>query len=279
MTRADVERERRQLLDAVLGAPDDDGPRLVYSDWLQQHDDPRGEFIAIQCELPRASGERLRALRLRELELLRKHRLVWIGRLFGGQWRACRFERGFVVHAVLRVREITTLGERILAEEPLRSVHLMDADVADVGRCAPLRQFRALGAFDLSVGDRGLRELAAAKTLCGLERLELVRCGISTLGVSAFASATLPCLSSLSLAGNHLGDEGAATLARSPILATVRDLHLGRNLIGVKGARALASSPHLENVERLRVWMNPIGRLGLAALTERFGARVEADAA
>jgi len=38
---------------AVLEHPDDDTPRLVYADWLEEHGDPRGEFIRVQCELAR----------------------------------------------------------------------------------------------------------------------------------------------------------------------------------------------------------------------------------
>ncbi len=38
-----------ELLAAVYGSPDDDEPRLVYADLLQQRDDPRGEFIVLQC--------------------------------------------------------------------------------------------------------------------------------------------------------------------------------------------------------------------------------------
>ncbi|MEO7731174.1 MAG: TIGR02996 domain-containing protein, partial [Kofleriaceae bacterium] len=36
---------------AVLESPDDDGPRLVYADWLLEHGGLRGEYIALQCKL------------------------------------------------------------------------------------------------------------------------------------------------------------------------------------------------------------------------------------
>jgi uncharacterized protein (TIGR02996 family) len=42
------------FLKAILADTDgDDGPRLVYADWLDEHGDPRGEFIRVQCELAR----------------------------------------------------------------------------------------------------------------------------------------------------------------------------------------------------------------------------------
>jgi uncharacterized protein (TIGR02996 family) len=36
---------------AIIAEPDDDVPRLVYADWLDERGDPRGEFIRVQCAL------------------------------------------------------------------------------------------------------------------------------------------------------------------------------------------------------------------------------------
>jgi uncharacterized protein (TIGR02996 family) len=41
------------FLRAILDNPDDDTPRLVYADWLEEQGDPRGEFIRLQCLLAR----------------------------------------------------------------------------------------------------------------------------------------------------------------------------------------------------------------------------------
>jgi uncharacterized protein (TIGR02996 family) len=44
------------FLAAILAAPDDDAPRLVYADWLRDHgQEERAEFIQVQCELARTS--------------------------------------------------------------------------------------------------------------------------------------------------------------------------------------------------------------------------------
>ena len=46
------------LLAAVCANPEDDTPRLVYADWLEDHDLPeRAEFIRVQCELARLACE------------------------------------------------------------------------------------------------------------------------------------------------------------------------------------------------------------------------------
>jgi uncharacterized protein (TIGR02996 family) len=41
------------FLQAVLAEPDDDAPRLIFADWLEERGDPRGAFIRLQCALER----------------------------------------------------------------------------------------------------------------------------------------------------------------------------------------------------------------------------------
>jgi uncharacterized protein (TIGR02996 family) len=36
---------------AILASPADMALKLVYADWLQEHDDPRAEFVRLQVEL------------------------------------------------------------------------------------------------------------------------------------------------------------------------------------------------------------------------------------
>ena len=57
----------------ILEYPDDDTPRLVYADWLDDHGDPeRGELIRVQCALARLVRDSLEARplkrRVEELE-------------------------------------------------------------------------------------------------------------------------------------------------------------------------------------------------------------------
>lgn len=39
------------FLQVILETPDDMAPRLMYADWLEERNDPRGEFIRVQCGL------------------------------------------------------------------------------------------------------------------------------------------------------------------------------------------------------------------------------------
>jgi uncharacterized protein (TIGR02996 family) len=81
------------LLAAIRAAPEDDAPRLVYADWLDEHGQPeRAAFIRIQCELARTADP---ALRRREAELLAEHHDTFAGPRTRPGIRF-RFHRGFV---------------------------------------------------------------------------------------------------------------------------------------------------------------------------------------
>ena len=47
---SDPQPEADALLDAIFAEPDDDTPRLVYADWLDDRDDPRGPFLRAEVE-------------------------------------------------------------------------------------------------------------------------------------------------------------------------------------------------------------------------------------
>lgn len=85
------------FLQAILENPDDDTPRLIYADWLEERGDPRGEFIRIQCHLATMSADDERRSRLEqhERELLAHHQDRWLGELrpLLSGWM---FRRGFL---------------------------------------------------------------------------------------------------------------------------------------------------------------------------------------
>jgi uncharacterized protein (TIGR02996 family) len=72
------------LLSAIIANPDEDTPRLVYADWLDENGQPeRAEFIRVQIELESVelgSPEHL-ALRRRQAIILSKHRDQWLRQL------------------------------------------------------------------------------------------------------------------------------------------------------------------------------------------------------
>lgn len=80
-------RDEEGLLADICARPQDDGPRLVYADWLQERGDPRGEFIVLQCS--RSPDPK------REAGLLAKHRDAWTQPLTPVLLKGAGFARGF----------------------------------------------------------------------------------------------------------------------------------------------------------------------------------------
>jgi uncharacterized protein (TIGR02996 family) len=73
-------REEEAFLQAVIENPEDDAPRLIFADWLEEHGQPeRAEFIRVQCELARLPEQehRRKELLAREQGLLKEHEKEW----------------------------------------------------------------------------------------------------------------------------------------------------------------------------------------------------------
>ena len=109
------------FLAAILEAPDDDAPRLVYADWLDEHGQPeRAEFIRVQCELARRDDP---ALRRREAELLAAHHDAFAGPLLAPGFRF-RFSRGFIDGFGHTGVFLTAPGQAAAAEQRYSTVPL-----------------------------------------------------------------------------------------------------------------------------------------------------------
>jgi uncharacterized protein (TIGR02996 family) len=70
-----------ELFRAILAAPEADGPRLAYADWLGQAGNPFSDFIRIQCRLARAdpNDPDCPSLRDTEQQLFTRHAAGWLG--------------------------------------------------------------------------------------------------------------------------------------------------------------------------------------------------------
>src|SRR5437016_242826 len=56
------------FLQAIIAAPADDAPRLIYADWLEENGDPtRAEFIRLRIQLREQRGRKKALARLAEL--------------------------------------------------------------------------------------------------------------------------------------------------------------------------------------------------------------------
>src|SRR5207248_1839606 len=97
MTDGDVLRR------AVVADPDDDTPRLVYADWLDENGEPaRAAFIRAEVEAARAEpfGPAARAGAERAERLRVEHEGAWVRHL-AGRVLGWEFVRGFVGHVTV----------------------------------------------------------------------------------------------------------------------------------------------------------------------------------
>jgi uncharacterized protein (TIGR02996 family) len=89
--------DRAALLAAVVARPDDDTPRLVLADWLDDHGEAdRAEFVRLQCRLAMTESTTDDRGRLEtcELELLTRHAADWVAPrpVFPGRVESLPFE-------------------------------------------------------------------------------------------------------------------------------------------------------------------------------------------
>lgn len=214
--------DRDGLLAAVAADPDDDVPRLVLADYLDERGDPLGEFIRLQMALeplriPRAdpAGELERHKRLagippggdwrvkswevarqidREADLRRMHQAEWLGEAAplleeSAHWNP-EFRRGFVASAQVG---LTALG---------------DCGVAVRRSCPTLQRLIVLGTLG-----RG-EELASCPALAGLPALTLAGWLTAEDATAVARSRHLKGLRSLTVwIGNQGEEEAIPTLA------------------------------------------------------------------
>lgn len=254
------------FIQSIREDPDDDAPRLIFADWLEEHGQAdRAEFIRVQCRLARASEAESEqsVLLARAKDLLRTHWDEWVGllRAIVGPWRdryeeewmgeeyhpdgLRHFQRGFVDSLSLDADNFLRHANALQRLTPLYSLVLWKA-----GRCACA--------------------LANAPQLKGLSVLSFADyydAPLTAPDASALAASPyLDGLSILYLAGNSLGDEGVEALARSPWFVSVTYLDLADNGLSDRAARSLAESPYLHNLRTLHLERNYLTADGVAAL-------------
>jgi uncharacterized protein (TIGR02996 family) len=271
---AEAMTEDEAFLQDILDRPDDDTPRLVYADWLEEHgQSERVEFIRVQCELAKLEewDERWDELKQREQRALRGSRKEWLGGA-EGLVRKWEFRRGFLDSAHVRPNDLAAFGEELFRRTPLRHVRLSgtfgDPALRALAASPHLAKVRSLEFYYFRLGAPRLAVLVASPHLGGLRALQLDGCRIGPDGARLLAgSPNLAGLTELRLRHGEIGPAGAAALAASPHLARLEALDLTGNGIADEGLTALAGSPHLANLTDLRVQSNHIGPQGVEALT------------
>jgi uncharacterized protein (TIGR02996 family) len=254
--------------------PDDDAPRLILADWLEERDDPRGTFLRLQVRafrLPPRDPQRA-ALTAQAKALRQEHQAAWLGPL-AQRSRKVAHERGLLS---LEVPGQTLTGkawDQLAQTEPwawVAALYVRERTApARLANCRLLAEVFLLQLVKGCCDESGLKVLLASPHLVRIRSLDLAGNGLGPGAAALLTGATsIPRLNRLYLVGNDLGDTGTRVLAASPLMARLNLLDLVSNDVGDEGARALAESPHSANLERLDLFNNLIGPDGIRALAE-----------
>jgi uncharacterized protein (TIGR02996 family) len=211
-----------ELVAAVRADPDDDGPRLVYADWLSDRGDPRGELIGLHCKMARlpSRGAAHKAYQVEAQRLLVEQEAE-LARELEGIVTHWRWRRGFVAELTLLASSLVEHGEKIFKLAPLVTELRLTGEI-DGARLAGtpfLRGIRVLDVSQMPLGPEGIAALAAAGLT--IESLTANHCGATDEGALALATGDLPLLA-LSLEHNRIGSAGVRALLQMPRLITLR---------------------------------------------------------
>jgi uncharacterized protein (TIGR02996 family) len=249
----------------IIESPDDDSPRLIYADWLEDngHSD-RAAFIRLGCSMETMDEDdpQREELGKRHAGFIEEHGKEWAGplaNLADRYWFRRGFIEGIEIHAATLLRH----AEAIFCSVPVRDVRLHNAEgmTAGLAACPHLAGVTSLDLRGSTIRDAGLRELLSSPyrrrpfTYLGrLRKLGLGRIGLTPGGLRDLlaCSPLLPELTELDLGGNQLGSVAVDSLAASPLSGRLQVLDLSW-CMGPNGIRALAGSTSFGDLRNLSI--------------------------
>jgi uncharacterized protein (TIGR02996 family) len=283
--------EREALLKAVCDAPDDDLPRLVFADWLDEHGEPdRAEFIRVQTGVAAEPDSPVAdRLRQRERELLTANAERWtepfarfdlvslgVQGIYGMQ-----YHRGFVYGLALDENEdaFADRASELFQLAPIRRLFFVCKYQHErSARCPELLRLLELRTDRAGFEPDELRFLVASPFLRYLTRLELIgdddNGHLDAEGLRLLANAPgLPGLRHLDLSHNWCNwlyerEPWIPSLLAGSLVSQLETLRLCGTFFDGAGAAALAGCPALRSLTHLDLSGNCIDDQGLRALVE-----------
>jgi uncharacterized protein (TIGR02996 family) len=260
--------DEQALLNAINAAPADDVPRLVYADWLDEHNRPeRAEFIRVQCELAQVriadpgGREQYDLLSHRYQELYAAHCRTWereaVVDLPAHRQLSVLFSRGMVGEVSCTTKYFLEHGEKVVSQFPLQCLRLMRLSEAHARALASFPPFQRVTGIRFLIHSTTPRDVLAVLTYCPLSHLRSI-----TLSDYIVNSAT-------SQYGPY--SQVVAALAQCEQLASLNHMDLSAAGIGDDGGLALAASSALRSLEYLDVMHNSLTPNVQTKLRKRYG--------
>lgn len=269
MTHADA------FLRDILAHPDDDAPRLIFADWLEEQGDAgsvaRAEFIRIQCSLAgdNPPDQQRAQLHRCQQQILEEWGKVWV-RPIRRLVQTWEFHRGFIDEVSMSPEVFLARADQLFRRAPIQHLDLWagygeasfsSRQPVNVAALADNEYLRRLRSLDLSANlleSRDVRALVVSQHLTNLLALDLSNNRIGDGGVRALASSSvLGRLWTLNLRNNDIGANGLRVLmqaleglAGSPEGLRLRRLELSPANLSAAVQRLIADSPLLQRLVR-----------------------------
>lgn len=190
----------RPFLDSIIEDPEDDTPRLVFADWLEeQGEEDRAQFIRVQCEheqLPSGNSKRPELRRI-AMELLVENESRWLA-----DWKdkmiRWDFHRGFLRDVVMLPQDFLAHSDRLFKEQPVIGFSFLESNGTPISADA-------------------VPELVSSSNFSFVRSLNATGCNSNDLWFGMYS-------------GRHPGEAWCRELARATHIQRLEELNLSSGL-------------------------------------------------
>jgi uncharacterized protein (TIGR02996 family) len=273
--------EEEGFFQAILDNPKDDAVRLVYADWLEEHDQSeRAEFIRIQCEQESLSllDPRHEQLAAREKELHPGYEAALLG-LMQGSFPESK-EIGEIDRGIPIVYMSNYTGESEFEEEAGNlgpTAPLCQIQLTWFGSVEPIADFpwlkRAVrliletNYLSASYFEDSIEVVLAVMDRMHLMELELPLVEWRPTEINdLFQWPGMARMRALDFGSKSLSDTDVVHLARSEFLNNLRELNLSNLNLTDEAVRSLEQNKSLNSLRRLDLTDNAISEAAVVSL-------------
>ncbi len=277
------------LLAAIRANPDEDTPRLVYADWLDEQDGQsntaRAEYIRLEIQFARDFPERRWSkakdeARKRARQLFAKHRNEWFPELYGRKniLRGGRgypdLARGFPYRLLCESGKLLEVGEWLMQLAPITEVEFRSLDDSGLQRLVKSPWVRGFRDLNLSGYSNAPNWALLADCPYFPELVEIVPYGgyLDTAGAARIAAANpFPKLRRFTVWMN-IDADGLAALFGGTAFTGLHELKLSAHTSGspIPGVKGVCESHALRALKSFDMSWHPTPNLTAMLTTSTF---------
>lgn len=260
--------DEQGFLTAIVANPDDDAPRLIYADWLDERnrgdDAARAAFIRLQCRLesPTIRAQERRQLQSAAKAILKNHEKTWTEPLRAIKGvRSYRFRRGFLDGITISATTFVKNAQKIFEAAPtIRSAYFPEAsnEVHQLAQCEYLSRLAVIDLHKMCVCGHcpihnDLLALFYCEHLKSLQHLNISHNRIDIRLIKSFVDINqFPGLTYLNLSNNPLKDGGVRIIGAAEWDARrLTTLDISKTQLYGKGLKTLGKSSNLPHLHTL----------------------------